>query len=599
MPAGEVRRTGGIRALAAAGLTAFGSGAVELSGVLYHRAAAPVRRAARAVMSLPVWVVLGVVLVSQWIVVAIVASIAPHNGFSYYSGGDDTWYYTSAWVLGHGHIPQAYVGYGSSFLLAPLARLAGPSLVAGLPFVVAFNVIVLWPIALLCVYGIAKAIAGRGFAYFASLAWTVFPLASIPWFYPRYHHRLVDLVLPSTVGLVATADFPAVVFVLIATYFALRAITQGSFEAALMAGAAAGFALAVKPANAIFLPAPLAALLVARRPKELLLFCGGLVPALGALALWKYRGIGYLPAFSHSASALASGRLTPPPVGSLSFTHYFKFNWAHLRNNMYAVREFTWSLRLLTWVLVAGVVALARRSGAFAVLFGGTLVSYIVLKATSPAVDVGSGSFFRFMMPAFPAFFFSLVSLPLLVPVFGRTLAARGEDGAILADCPAAVEDRLRHRGARELRARRRLRGDSALAGTDCDPDPECRPVRPCKRLPRLRECLAARDGRADLAQPEYERSTSRVRRFSTTAGRALLLPVAHAATAQCVFYGNGSTKLVPTVRTRSTSWQDTPGPGQWFYRVAATIAPGGPGSPGNFFMLSRAASVIVPDRPR
>ena len=39
-----------------------------------------------------------------------------------YSGGDDSWYYTSAWVLGHGHVPQGSIGYGYSFLLAPLAR---------------------------------------------------------------------------------------------------------------------------------------------------------------------------------------------------------------------------------------------------------------------------------------------------------------------------------------------------------------------------------------------------------------------------------------------------------------------------------------------
>src|SRR5438552_10687266 len=124
-----------------------------------------------------------------------------------------------------------------------------------------------------CGYGRRKPFGGRRFDYLARFAWSVSPLAAIPYFYGRYHGRRVDQALPSALGLVSTGDFPSLVFLLVAAYFALRAVAQRSVAATLVAGAAAGFAATVKPANLIFLPAPLAALAIARRPRELLLFC--------------------------------------------------------------------------------------------------------------------------------------------------------------------------------------------------------------------------------------------------------------------------------------------------------------------------------------
>ena len=113
---------------------------------------------------------------------------------------------------------------------------------------------------------------------------------------------------------------------------------------------------------------------------------------------------------------------------------------------MYFVREYTRSLRMVTWVLVAGVIALWRRSAAVGVLFGVWLASFIVLKGTSPDVNVRDGSFFRLMIPAFPAFFFELVALPLLVPVFGRRLAAAGRAAARARHAAAAERDALGRR---------------------------------------------------------------------------------------------------------------------------------------------------------
>src|SRR5581483_11928564 len=299
----------------------------------------PARRAAAWVLALPTWRVLTVLLLAQWLVVGVVAVVARHNGLYYYTGGDASWYWTSAWVLSHGHIPHAAISEGYVFLLAPVARIAGPSVIAGLPYVIAVNMLLLWPLALVAVFGIAKAIGGRGFAYLSTLAWTFFPLLSIPYFYERYHGRLISQNFPAELGLVPTGDFPSLVALLVAAYFVLRALSELRWQPAVLAGAATGFAVTVKPANAIFLPAAVAAFVVTRRWRELALAAAGLLPAVAGLALWKYRGLGYVPAF-HSAAALAVGSATPLPVAAVHVRKYVNLDWDHLWTNYLNLREY-------------------------------------------------------------------------------------------------------------------------------------------------------------------------------------------------------------------------------------------------------------------
>ena len=73
--------------------------------------------------------------------------------------------------------------------------------------------LVLGPIALLCVYGIASRIGGRLLGYWASLLWVVAPFAAIPLFVGRYHERWIEQFLPQALGLTAMADFPSMVLV--------------------------------------------------------------------------------------------------------------------------------------------------------------------------------------------------------------------------------------------------------------------------------------------------------------------------------------------------------------------------------------------------
>jgi hypothetical protein len=538
-------------------------------------------RLAAAFASVPVWAFLCVLVAAEWLVVGAVAVVTEHNGSIYYNGGDDSWYYTSAWVLGNGHVPQSSIGYGYPFLIAPIARLAGPNLLAGAPFVVVFNAVVLWPVALLCVYGLAKAVAGRGFAYAASLLWAVLPLLAIPYFRQSYHYRYLDVQLPSSLGLTALADFPSMVFLLVAAYFALKAVARRSGADALVCGAAAGFAAAIKPSNLIFLPAPLAAMLVARRPREAGLVALGLAPTFVGLVVWKYRGLGYVPAFSSPPSALASGLATALPVGGLRVHKYLALDWSHLRSNLDYIREFTWSLDLLIWIVVAGVVGLARRSLPAVVLAGGWLACFLVLKGTSSVVTVSGGNFFRYMTPAFPAFFLLCASLPLLVPVLGRRLIERGKatgwaDGRRTRVTVLTVAGVLTFLPIVTVALERPL---TAPAATKL---PNQNYYVPANRFPltvKWREndvWLSWPSSAAAGARPVY--GVIREPRDGLSCPR-----VAHAAAA-CTYYD------VPIAKTMRTTWHDRPPRGRWVYRVAVTVSIGSDDL-GDVVMLSKPAT--------
>ena len=79
--------------------------------------------------------VLGGLLVVQWLAVLALALTVKHNGWLYYAGGDQLWHYSGAYFMAHGDLPPTFVGYGWSFLLMPVAAIAGPNLVSALPVI--------------------------------------------------------------------------------------------------------------------------------------------------------------------------------------------------------------------------------------------------------------------------------------------------------------------------------------------------------------------------------------------------------------------------------------------------------------------------------
>lgn len=92
-----------------------------------------------------------------------------------------------------------------------------------------------------------------------------------------------------------------------------------------------------------------------------------------------------------------------------------------LQANLTGLREYFWSQRLLQWLPLAGVVAVARRSLPLAILLGGWLGSVLVFRAARTGVGFEGGELFRALLPGLPALVLLAAALPLLVP----TLATR------------------------------------------------------------------------------------------------------------------------------------------------------------------------------
>ncbi len=385
-------------------------------------AAARVRRVLNALLAVRTAYVLGAFVVAQWIAVLLLALTVRHNGWLYYAGGDQIWHYSGAYLLGHGQLPPTLVGYGWSILLLPIAPFAGPNLVSALPAIVLLNTLVLLPVALLCLYGIAARIAGRLFGYWAVALWIAIPYLGIVFLEPGYHQKYTELTLPQLVGLTSVPDFPSVVALLVGAYFCLRALDSPNWYPAVAAGLATGYSIAIKPSNSIFLVAPVLTLLVLRW-RALLPFGLALAPALLTLAVWKYRGLGELAAAPTETVRLA---------GATDLLHRIhdtgKLNsWEHLHQVLLALREHFWISRVMEWLPLAGIVALLARSRRGLLLIGSWFVVYLLAKGTYIPASIEDASFWRILMPAFPAYVLLSASVVLLVP----RLRALPDGGAV------------------------------------------------------------------------------------------------------------------------------------------------------------------------
>lgn len=378
---------------------------------MFDTVAGWLRRGRELALSVRPAYVLGSLLLLQWLAVLAFALTVRHNGWLYYSGGDQLWHYTGAYLLAHGALPPAFVGYGWSILLLPLAPFVGPNLVSALPGLVLFNTLVLLPVALLCVYGIGARIAGRLFGYWAAALWIALPYLGILVVEPGYHQKYTELTLPHVLGLTAMSDFPTMIGLLVSAYFCLRALESGSWITMGASGLAAGYAIAIKPSSAIFLFGP-AVLLLAKRWQSALPFVIGLAPVLLTLALWKYRGLGQLGTSGPEPVRLAGGiddflrRVHNPETNS----------WAHFKANIDALREHFWVTRVLEYVPIAGAIALLVRSRSAFLLIGTWFFAFLAIKGSYHEAQVDNASFFRILLPAFPAFVFLIASVALLIP---------------------------------------------------------------------------------------------------------------------------------------------------------------------------------------
>jgi hypothetical protein len=522
------------------------------------------------------WRVLLPLLVVEWAALAVFATRVHHNGWLFYQGGDQIWYWSSAWLLGHAWVAQAVVSFGWPLLLAPFALIFGAGYVAGLPAAILIQVVVLAPVALWCVYDIAARIGGRVVGYTAALLWTIGPYVAIPMFVQRYHEKYVEQFLPHPLGLTAMADFPGLVALLVAAAFTVRAYQARDLRMAAIAGLAVGYAGLIKPSNLLFLPAPVIALALGRRWRELGVGVAAFVPSLVALSLWKYKGYGYLPAFhtlpQHRETRLA---IAADSIITKPYHKYVDINWDHLHINLLGLGEVFWSVRVLEFLPLAGAVAVARRAPVLAVFLSVWFWVFFVIKGADVESSVDSGSFFRLLLPAIPALLVMVAAFPLLVPRYGVMLARRYS-----ARAPRSVSTRV-------LVAAVVLFGVGPIAAAAI-----ARPLEGYGRAINVKGLVIPVNRGLDLrAAVEGGKVTLRWNRASqgqTDVGYRVLR-VRGGLDVTCPPRGGAASKcslvLQHEQETRDNVLVDRPGPGEWTYRVG--VGANYLGEVGDLFLIS------------
>jgi dolichyl-phosphate-mannose-protein mannosyltransferase len=543
----------------------------------------------------------------QWLALLAFALSVKHNGWLYYQGGDETFYYTGAHLLSQWTLPITSVGYGWTYLITPVPLLAGPTALSGLAPVILFNTLVLLPVALLCVYGIAARIGGRVLGYWSAALWIAVPYLAIPLFDQRYHQKYVEITLPQQLGLTILADFPSMVCLLLTAYLIVRALDSGDWRDAVLAGLVGGFAIGIKPSTALFFGGAALALLVARRWRQIAVFAGALAPAVLVLALWKQRGLGELPAFASYGGGTGTLAAVDPglPVTSLftPFRKYVDLDWHQLHQNIDGVREFFWAVRPLEWVPLAGLLAIGRRSWPKALLVFGWFATYLVIKGTSDQASVEDASFFRLLMPSFPAFLLLLAAVPLLLPTFGLTRRLL----VPAASAPRRFGNRLLGASAVVLvllplvivAGTSPLKDASAVADSD---QGVYVPVRSSFRLSTARVGQSERlswtapySGSTDvfyaiLRSPASYPDPSNPRDRTVTQGVSCLERKGDSSLECRLFMSRIGV-------TRGRTFVDRPPPGRWTYRVALSANWANDPERGDMLLLSPPANVRVQSR--
>ena len=368
--------------------------------------------------------VLGSLIAAQIGGTVILGLLVDHNGWVWFQGGDQIWMTTTGWLFGRLELAPTEIAYLWPAVQAPMTWLTGPTFVQLLPILVPLQVLVLGPLALLCLYGLAARIGGRLLGYWAALLWVVAPYASIPLWVDRYQERWAEHFLPQALGLTAMADFPSLVLALAATYFVVRSLEPGRMNDAVFAGVLLGAAAALKPPNLLVAAGVALAYVVARRWREGAACATAVLPALLVLLAWKVKGLGEIPAFALEQAKLAAG--SGPIAADLRIDRYLDLDFHHWRGQMDELREFFWSARLAQWAPFAGLLAVLRvRRWAIAALLGGWLAAFLVVKGFSPRASIEANTFWRLLLPAWPAYLLLLAAIPLLVPTLPRRLGER------------------------------------------------------------------------------------------------------------------------------------------------------------------------------
>ena len=356
----------------------------------------------------------------------LLALSVEHNGWVYFQGGDQIWFTTTAWLLGGLELAPTEASYLWPLVQAPITWVTGATYVQVTPALVLLNVLVLGPIALLCVYGIAARIGGRLLGYWTAFLWVIAPYAVIPLFVERYREKWTEQFLPQATGLTTLADYPSMVAVLAAAFFVTRSLSPGRVADAALAGLLLGAAGGLKPPNLLLGFGAALAYLLARRWREAVVFGAALVPGLLMLAFWKQQALGDVPAFTLEEVRLAAGTAPVALDININWDRYLQLDLDHWRTQMGQLREFFFSPRVAQWAPFAGLLAVVRvRRAAIAGLLAGWLGAFLLVKGFNENADIQANTFWRLLMPAWPAYLLLFASIPLLVPTLFRRLGPR------------------------------------------------------------------------------------------------------------------------------------------------------------------------------
>ena len=375
------------------------------------------------------------VVVSLAVVIAfqVLATVAlffsvNHNGWLTYQGGDQIWLVTSGWLLGKGMIGYALTGHGWPMLLAPLTWITGSSSVQLLP---ADDSAPGWSARADCdARGLRHRRQARGSPRRRLVCRRIRRCAvrRDPLFRTALS-RLVGRPVPApgaradAAGRLPVGRRSARLRGVHRPRAPCGCLPRGGARRDVrrrrVGAQARQRAVPRRATRRLRARPPLGAPAAVRN---------ALAPALLALTIWKSRGLGEVPLFAQSEAVRLAAGLGDPVLASATswFDRTVRLDPDTWRENMSNIREFTWSARVIQFLPLAGAVAVARRSVPAAGLMLTWLLGYVVIKGAADVATVESGSFWRLVMPALPAFVLLDGGGPAARPHLRSTGSGRG-----------------------------------------------------------------------------------------------------------------------------------------------------------------------------
>jgi hypothetical protein len=184
----------------------------------------------------------------------------------------------------------------------------------------------------------------------------------------------------------------------------------------VLCGIVLGFLVVLKPGNGPLALAGVLILVVTLNVRVLVAVIAAAVPAVAALTIWKRTGVGTVPLLhsgnlplqgggNGAAGAGGAGPVTgngvvkpPPPVH-----RYLNIDWNHFGENVHALGQVFWSVRLLELLLVAGSMGLVVRSRSKGLLVVSWFLAFALVKGGVDYAGVYDTSLYRFLLPSWPA----------------------------------------------------------------------------------------------------------------------------------------------------------------------------------------------------